>query len=147
MSWLPLQDGYDSGSIPMWKSAYNQRIVGNNSITIGNKDLFVRREILLTENGNFTAGDTLLIRFRLLSDPYAHGWGWAIDNLEIQQNLTSPGMTTLPPSNFLVWPNPVENYVNFSVDIPGYPSDYVVQILDMAGRPLASHSIDQSRGK
>ena len=147
MSWLPLRDGYDSGSIPMWKSAYNQRIVGNNSITIGNKDLFVRREILLTENGNFTAGDTLLIRFRLLSDPYAHGWGWAIDNLEIQQNLTSPGMTTLPPSNFLVWPNPVENYVNFSVDIPGYPSDYVVQILDMAGRPLASHSIDQSRGE
>ena len=36
---------------------------------------FVNRSITLTDNDYFVAGDTILIRFRLYSDPYATGLG------------------------------------------------------------------------
>ncbi|MEQ8241068.1 MAG: T9SS type A sorting domain-containing protein, partial [Cyclobacteriaceae bacterium] len=32
----------------------------------------------------FNPNDTILIRFRLYSDQIVNGWGWAIDNLQIQ---------------------------------------------------------------
>src|SRR5690606_23795683 len=91
-TWLPVIDGYDAREYSSWQTAYNNSITGNNSTAAGNPELFVNREISILENGNFSAGDTVLFRFRLYSDPFANGWGWAIDNLRIQ----SPVSATLP---------------------------------------------------
>jgi hypothetical protein len=79
----------------------------------GGPEMFVNREINLTGKPGFTAGDTVLFRFRLFSDPYAYGWGWAIDNLRIQTPVSAP-LTSLSPGNVSVYPNPFENKITVS---------------------------------
>ena len=67
------------------------------------------------DNDFFSEGDTILIRFRLFSDPYAHGWGWAIDNLRIQFVVSAP-LTVLSPGNIAVYPNPFSSNFNVVID-------------------------------
>lgn len=81
-TWLPLLDGYDSRDKSNWLSLYNSTIRGNDSEANGNEGLYHTREINILQT--FEPGDEILIRFRLFSDPFARGWGWAIDNLFIQ---------------------------------------------------------------
>lgn len=135
-SWLPLADGYDSGNRQVWLNAYNSLIVGNNSRTNGTKDLFVSREIVITENGNFSAGDTLLVRFRLFSDPFANGWGWAIDNLSIQYepptNAIIPAQTEM---GIKIYPNPFREYLTLSFSGIASPAkDIKLLLYDLTGR-------------
>ena len=114
-NWLPLIDGYDSGENTIWASAYNQNIVENNSTTVGTKDLFIHKNIVLTENENFVAGDTILIRFRLYSDQLAAGWGWAIDNIRIQIPTANEAFPSQIVQNAYLYPNPLKNELNVSI--------------------------------
>jgi hypothetical protein len=137
-TWLPLADGYDSGAYPTWKTSYNQNIDNNNSSkTIGTPDLYISRQINLTENGNFKPNDTILIRFRLFSDPYANGWGWAIDNLRIQTPVSAP-IVTLSPGNIMVYPNPVNNILNVIIDAENNIKDLSIDIFNIYGQKLKS---------
>ncbi len=106
-TWLPLIDGYDSGSYGKWEVAYNKGFSGNNSTSVGSKSLFLKREFLLNEKGNFAVGDTILIQFRLYSDPFANGWGWCIDNLNIQDPKTAVASMDYSPAELIFYPNPV----------------------------------------
>ncbi len=112
-TWQQLAKGYDSGTYPIWKTNYNKNIVDQISTTTPIPDWYFNREINMLSNGNFDVGDTILIQFRLFSDPYAHGWGWTIDNLRIQQPVSSP-QNVLGPTNVMVYPNPVNDIVNVS---------------------------------
>jgi hypothetical protein len=114
-SWLPLVDGYDSRAQDSWLASYNAGLKSNNSTTSGAKDMLVARTIDLLANGNFAVGDTILVRFRLFSDPYAHGWGWLIDNLKIQDGATSTESLALSPGNLLVYPNPATDLVTVNL--------------------------------
>uniref|UniRef100_UPI004048C50B T9SS type A sorting domain-containing protein n=2 Tax=Roseivirga sp. TaxID=1964215 RepID=UPI004048C50B len=89
-NWLPLIDGYDSRSNSQWLGTYNSILVDNNSQALGNEGLFRRRVINILQSGNFLANDQILIRFRLHADEAAYGWGWAIDNLNIQVDEEPP---------------------------------------------------------
>ncbi|QGY44356.1 T9SS type A sorting domain-containing protein [Maribellus comscasis] len=115
-TWLPVADGYDSGKSTIWLTTYNEDVTDQISNAVGEPDLYISNGIDLLENGNFSVGDTILIRFRLYSDPFAHGWGWAIDNLRIQQPVSSPA-TELSPGNVSIFPNPAENQVNLTFEI------------------------------
>ena len=116
-TWKPLIDGYDSNNQVDWFIAYNGNLVNGstaqdkNSAAVGTPTLFKRRQIGLLGNGNFRAGDQILIRFRLFADQLAHGWGWAIDNLQIQIPPPPPVLATEPitTGTFSVYPNPVSN--------------------------------------
>jgi hypothetical protein len=138
--WLPLIDGYDSGSQESWKIEYNKQISGNNSISVGTKNLFLRHQINLTATGNFKGGDTILIRFRMHSDPYAHGWGWAIDNLNIQNKTNSNEIAGISPAPIVVWPNPANTYVNIKINQDKIIHEITVEILDLTGRMLVQDS-------
>lgn len=105
-NWLPLIDGYDSSDNDTWETNYNASIQGGNSTTAGRASYYINREFKMTENGNFREGDTLFIRFRLFSDPFAHGWGWAIDDLKIQDPSTDINEPAFSPGELLVYPNP-----------------------------------------
>jgi hypothetical protein len=134
--WLPLIDGYDSGSQESWKSEYNKQISGNNSLTAGSKNLFIRHQFNLTANGNFKGGDTIIVRFRLHSDPFAHGWGWTIDNLNIQ-NTTFSGLTTgVSAVRIVLWPNPANTTLNIQTGEADILKECTVDILDLTGRIL-----------
>jgi hypothetical protein len=114
LTWLPITDGYDSREHAVWLEAYERTISEMNSITAGTPEWFINRRIKMTENGNFAVGDTILIRFRLYSDPYAHGWGWAIDNLVIQAPV-AVSRPVLSPGNIMVYPNPFSGSFNIHV--------------------------------
>src|SRR5690606_14405092 len=87
LTWSPFVPSYDSGIRDFWREAYLSGTVNNTSKTAGNESMFRENVIVLTENTGFFAGDTVLFRFRLASDYTMNGWGWAIDNIDIQANL------------------------------------------------------------
>jgi hypothetical protein len=82
ITWTPVADGYDSRANTVWLTRYNSAISGNNSTATGDASLYRNRTIDLQTK--FNTNDEVVIRFRLYSDPFAAGWGWAIDNLKIQ---------------------------------------------------------------
>lgn len=97
-NWKPLVDGYDSRFNGRWQNTYDNEVDGTS-------DMFVDHEINILET--FQAGDTIQVRFRLYSDPFAAGWGWAIDDLEIQveQSVTSTNDPEIA-NKISLYPNP-----------------------------------------
>lgn len=88
ITWIPLADGYDARYDSVWLNAFN-------TSTPGNATMFRHHELNL--HSHFVAGENIFVRFRLFSDPSVTGWGWAIDNLEIQGRITGvSGGETLP---------------------------------------------------
>jgi Secretion system C-terminal sorting domain len=81
-TWTPIANGWDSRDNADWLAKYNSSVIANISQGIGDPSLFKPRVLNLLNK--FAAGDEVVIRFRLFSDPGAAGWGWAIDNLRIQ---------------------------------------------------------------
>jgi hypothetical protein len=108
VTWTPVADGYDSRDREAWLAAYNSSIdIDENSNTVGTPALFAPRTLNLRDK--FAAGDVVQLRFRLFSDPAAHGWGWAIDNLRIQDNtITSLASELKRTGGLNVYPNPSE---------------------------------------
>ncbi len=90
VTWEPFEDGYDSRDDEDWLATYNGNIVGSDSEALGDASLYQNRTIDMLANTSFVGGEEILIRFRLFADAAAHGWGWAIDNLNIQIDQTSP---------------------------------------------------------
>lgn len=116
-TWQPFADGYNSRDTPAWLTVWNSSTVkdpANPESTlsrgVGTPALYRPREIDLLGLGNFTPGDQVLIRFRLHADQLTRGWGWAIDNLQIQVPKPPP-VTALPEPIFettqvSLYPNP-----------------------------------------
>lgn len=137
-TWLPLADGYDSGANTTWKTNYNKNINFEQvSNTVGIPDWYLNREINLLENGNFSPNDTVLIQFRLFSDPYAHGWGWTIDNLRIQFPVSNQSLV-LSPGNILVYPNPVNDILTVSVNPKNNIEDLSVELINLFGQKIVT---------
>ena len=136
-TWLPLAPGYDSGANSTWKTNYNKNVVNQVSSAVGIPDWYITREINLLENGNFKANDTILIQFRLYSDPYAHGWGWTIDNLRIQTPVSAPAVV-LSPGNITVFPNPFNDVLNITVQAKNSIGELTIEIFNLYGQKISS---------
>ena len=145
-TWLPVADGYDSGYNTVWKTNYNKDIVNQESKAVGIPDWYFKNEINLTANGNFKANDTILIRFRLFSDPYAHGWGWTIDNLRIQSPVSSEKVA-LPETRINVYPNPFKEVIKVEVFTEKTVEKLSVQIVNLFGQNLANTQLTDQYGK
>jgi hypothetical protein len=139
-TWLPFLPGYDSKADPTWLATYNSNISQQISRASGNPRLFRNRVINMQENGNFAAGDTVLIRFRLFSDPFAVGWGWAIDDLKIQDSPVAVE-DFIEQEAFTIYPNPNRGQelhikANFKQKVPQI--DLVIR--DVHGRLIKQES-------
>jgi hypothetical protein len=132
-NWKPLADGYDCNLVKSWATLYNGAMTGQNSTAVPTKDLFVNHEIDLLANGNFKAGDTIQIRFRLFSDPYAHGWGWIIDNLKIQDVETAVNPQLLSPGEISYYPNPAKDKLNLQIQSKDNLHQFVVKAYNLSG--------------
>lgn len=83
ITWVALGDGYDSRAAVVWNNLWESTLSNdNNSTATGNPGLYRKRTYNLLDK--FEPGDEVAFRFRLYSDPFAFGWGWSIDNLNIQ---------------------------------------------------------------
>ena len=102
VNWVPLAPGYDARYDSTWLNAYKN----------GGQSSALYRKHSLNLLNTFNAGDNILIRFRLFADDLQNGWGWVIDNLEIQKHLTEVEGNRLLPAKFELsqnYPNPFGN--------------------------------------
>ncbi|MTI31435.1 T9SS type A sorting domain-containing protein [Xanthovirga aplysinae] len=132
-TWEPLILGYDARDQEEWLKTYNERLVDGNSLSRGNRFLFVKREINLLES--FSNGQEILVRFRLHSDSENTGWGWAIDNLNIQNKILGlEDFVSSQEVKIKLFPNPNnKELIKFEVPISG---DYDLIICDSKGQQL-----------
>ncbi len=137
-NWKPFADGYDSNAQVAWANLWNKTIVGNNSTSVPTKDLFVKHQIDLLANGNFKAGDTVMIRFRLFSDPYSHGWGWIIDNLAIQDFETAINPVLLSSGEVILYPNPASNQINIKIQTKSNIHKFYLKAYSASGKLVFS---------
>ncbi|MCU0460678.1 MAG: T9SS type A sorting domain-containing protein [Bacteroidales bacterium] len=103
-NWFALADGYDSRYLDQWEADYNSAISGNNSTFTGDESMLVKHTIFPKVSSHISAGDTMIVRFRLFSDPYANGWGWGIEDLYIGPRINSVNEITITPAS--IYPNP-----------------------------------------
>ncbi|WP_120273420.1 T9SS type A sorting domain-containing protein [Mangrovibacterium diazotrophicum] len=143
-NWLPIIDGYDSRANSSWLTTYNSSTDGDNSTATGTKDLYVARTISLTGNGNFSAGQTVYLRFRLFSDPFAYGWGWSIDDLVIQDPGTAVATIEISPGEVIFFPNPAKDQLNIQGSLKEAPGDILLSIYNNTGQKLLQRKIEGS---
>jgi hypothetical protein len=103
-TWFAMADGYDSRISSTFLNAYNGSLIGDNSTFVGTQDMYLKHTIDIRTFDKFNRGDTLVIRFRLWSDPFAHGWGWAIDDLTIKS--VASGVQRVTYDKLRIYPNP-----------------------------------------
>ena len=96
-NWIPMITPYDSRFDNVWKNKY---------LTSADPDNSDYRSHIFKTTDFFNAGDVILIRFKLFSDEAAVGWGWIIDDLEIQKGALSLDKNKLV-TEFKIYPNPV----------------------------------------
>ncbi len=109
-NWLPVTEQYDSGINDTWYSAFRNSFSNHTSEATPHESMFVNRTINLTRNTGLEAGDTVLFRFRLASDNLVNGFGWAIDNLKIQE-LKTGTEELFAKGSYQVYPNPAKNHL------------------------------------
>jgi len=141
-NWYNLINGWDSNFSTTWLNAYNTGFdAAGNSSGIGTSTLFKKREIDILSSGKFKAGDQLVFRFRLHADIGAHGWGWAIDNLNIQGSVAPPPpplvLATEPMSlvpELQVSPNPSSRVVRVQLGLASPNEEVRLGILGSQGQ-------------
>lgn len=132
-SWRPLTDGYDSNWQASWLNVYNSSMSGNNSTAVPTKDLYVNHQIDLLANGNFSAGDTVLMRFRLFSYAYSNGWGWVIDNLKIQDGILNNVSPSLSSGEVMMYPNPASERLTIDIQSQNKMGSIVIKAYNASG--------------
>ncbi len=135
-TWVPLVDGYDSSLKTDWNNAYFENVLNGSSITSGTQNLMRTRTINFSENESFKAGDKVYLRFRLYSDPYSNGWGWAIDNVELKTVPT--GLNKIALKQFKVYPNPTNNQINININSSNSEEIELVSLFDLMGLYIAT---------
>lgn len=132
VNWQALAAGYDARAYAAWSSALNN---GGD----GNASLFRDHEINLTNT--FTAGDIIFIRFRLFADQVANGWGWAIDDIVIQQDAITAIADELEIS-LSIYPNPATEYLQVAFE-PHVVKE--LKILSLDGGTVLSKEVNPWR--
>jgi len=139
VSWFEIFDGYDSRDQTIWLNRYTSSIDGNNSTAIGHPSLYLERRFDLLDNPSINSGDEILFRFRLFSDPFANGWGWAIDNLQIQVEIIVSVDDYLEEKELTIYPNPSASGIyTFNGLFKKQPENIQLQVLDLLGKSVYS---------
>ncbi|TSA19521.1 T9SS C-terminal target domain-containing protein [bacterium] len=129
-NWIALEDGYDSRREPDWLNAWTSRVNGSPSL--------IKKHQLNLLN-KFPAGSLVFIRLRMYTDPGTTGWGWMIDNLEIQGSLVSVenDKQALPVDFGLSqnYPNPFNPSTSIRFEVP-VESRVNITIYDALGRKV-----------
>jgi hypothetical protein len=137
-TWFSLADGYDSRIIKSWETAYNSSTDGQNSTYEGNESMMVEHFYYPRISDRISRGDSLLVRFRLYSDPYANGWGWAIDDLKIHPLVDQ--VEEIGTSGVKVFPNPGNGLLNIILEDAGNLIPVRISVYDYAGRCIVQEN-------
>jgi photosystem II stability/assembly factor-like uncharacterized protein len=134
LDWIPLIAPYDAtfqgDETGAWQHAYAGNIPGNTS-------MFVQHDVDISTK--FSAGDLLLFRFRMVSDPLNTSWGWALDYISIQVAPLSVETPTTS-SALSVYPNPCRGQVTVSYELHGQ-SPVTYEVIDAFGRSVKTSEL------
>lgn len=125
--WTPLAPGWDCRDYPEWQTAYNTSATPDSM-------LFRQRSINLLDT--YAVDDTILVRFRLYADGSVTGWGWIIDNIDIQSLAQSGVNVTAAPAALILEPgvpNPFRDRTALAFSLPK-PGPMTLNIFDLNGR-------------
>lgn len=111
LNWIPLADGYNSSSQEAWSAAY---MAGKQA----EPALFRSQQIDL--HNTFAAGDTILVRFRMHTNATGNGYGWVIDNLQVQDSSPLGFNESMLSGQFSLeaFPNPATTHANIHFYLP-----------------------------
>ena len=136
-TWMPFEDGWDCREHKEWEDLFNSIIDERNNISLAipTEAQYKPHLINLLGNKYFSGNDEVLIRFRLFSDPYFNGWGWAIDNLFIQG---AAGIHDYPlvAEAIKIYPNPSNGDVRVSLSMKEEVAQLEIGLYDMVGKAL-----------
>lgn len=135
ITWQPLLDGYDARADVDWHATYN-----NNDD--GTEALMVEHTINLLDT--FAPGEVIFLRFRLFADANSHGWGWAIDDIVIQEREDDTGIANEDeadvPGRFALaqnYPNPFNPATTIPFSVPR-SGPVTIRVYDVQGRLIAT---------
>ena len=129
-TWKPLVPGYDSRKFAEWLNYYNSNINNGDSRAIGTLNYFKHNQINLLNT--FSAGAEIYIRFRLYSDAKNIGWGWAIDNLRVQDIVLGADDFINKSYSIDVVPNPTQG--KFSLIMNNMSESRQIKIYNLMGQ-------------
>jgi hypothetical protein len=136
VTWRGVADGYDTQSKSDWLTRYNSASSGDNSIAVGDSSLYHTRTLSLLNN--FKANDEVVLRFRLFSDEISVGWGWSIDNLDIQGTVTA---TEYPIADLSMklYPNPTSDKI--TIELANQTSELItITIISALGNAITAQN-------
>ncbi len=111
LTWKPLKPSYDSRANADWLTYFNSNIQNGDSKAVGTLNYFRPSKIDLLST--FKSLDEILIRFRLRSNNLNNGWGWAIDNVRIQDAVVGlEDFQAIKNEEIEMYPNPTSNLLN-----------------------------------
>ncbi|MCA8832695.1 T9SS type A sorting domain-containing protein [Hymenobacter pini] len=117
LTWKPLADGYDSRLQTDWLAAWNAQLTADgNSTAAGSASLYKPHSFNL--RSVFQRGDEVRLRFRLYADAGANGWGWAIDNVNVQTVITSTAAQLQKAGGLSLYPNPTTGRFTLKATLP-----------------------------
>ena len=151
-NWVPIELGRDANDDPVWQTVYNDGLdAQGNSGSIGLNQHYRTRRLDL--GAVFSIGDEVQIRFSLYRDDSRNGWGWAIDNLEVNGGASITSLEEELPTDEVrlsVYPSPAmgqgEQYLRLPTGLSaGTPLQ--VRILDLAGRQVGHQTYQAAAGQ
>lgn len=134
-TWTALDKGYDARKHDDWLAAY---ATGDD----GSQSLMRDEELDLLDT--FDPGDLVYIRFRMYTDAAVTGWGWAMDDLFIQEEPEQP--LGLPSTAQLqVFPNPMTTQceIQFAAE---FGNGTRLRLIDLQGKTLRQWAPDNTSG-
>lgn len=138
-TWFGLADGYDSRFLSTWETAYNSEIDEQNSTFEGTESMMITHTLYPRLPEHISPGDSILVRFRLFSDPYANGWGWVIDDLEIGPLVD--GVEEPVVNDLIVYPNPGRGLVNIGSRNNNSFNPVRISVYNSTGQRLADRKV------
>lgn len=137
-TWLPLADGYDARADSTWLAVHDAGAAGDSS-------MYVSHEINLLDT--FAADDVILVRFRLFADTNTNGWGWAVDNINIQDGVVSVESGSTVPTVFSMsqnYPNPFNPTTQINYALPK-DADVTLQVFNIVGQKVRDIVVGQAQ--
>lgn len=143
--WFPLEDGYDSRANYLWESRFMSNMSSGefpNSTAKGNITLMKKRSVLINTGAiGSTVGQPILLRFRLYSDQFSNGWGWAIDNLYIQENAAVIlANEETSGAGITLYPNPSTDHIDIKMTL-SEPQKVQLEIFSLNGGKVHSEYV------
>lgn len=150
-NWFPLEDGYDSRTNYLWESRFTGSMSSGeypNSTATGNVTLMKKRSLNLNASAfGGSVGQPVLLRFRLYSDQLSNGWGWAIDNLYIQEN-AAVILANEEPEGYGInlYPNPSTDYIDIQMTL-SEAQKVQLEIFSLNGARVYTESVNATDTK